>query len=280
MGGSPKPCSKEFQPLLRPRKTDPVAKSSRNVKRRAAASLTAAPDRVHLRLGCHDARAGVLQRCPPLSRESERVQGVRQLLNLLLVGAQRVCHAVVIVTLRACRKRDHRIQEKITTMLSHPESVPKAVHDLEPLQGVELRNQRGSDVVLELEHGKDGRRTGRVVALGVGRRLSDLVRGRTVGEPGSRGQVVERDASFPVLVMVEPRHRVREALPGQRDRIGDIVRNRAPSNAPGLVTNTEPLRSLARTCSRLRSLYRNCAGGNDGEGCRDSDNRGAAHHTC
>ena len=52
MGGSPKPCSKEFQPLLRPRKTGPVAKSSRNVKRRAAASLTAAPDRVHLRLGC------------------------------------------------------------------------------------------------------------------------------------------------------------------------------------------------------------------------------------
>ena len=33
MGGSPKPCSKEFQPLLRPRKTGPVAKTSRRVKR-------------------------------------------------------------------------------------------------------------------------------------------------------------------------------------------------------------------------------------------------------
>ena len=33
MGGSPKPCSKEFQPALRPRKTGPVAKTSRTVKR-------------------------------------------------------------------------------------------------------------------------------------------------------------------------------------------------------------------------------------------------------
>ena len=33
MGGSPKPCSKEFQPALRRRKTGPVATTSRTVKR-------------------------------------------------------------------------------------------------------------------------------------------------------------------------------------------------------------------------------------------------------
>ena len=33
MGGSPKPCSKEFQPVLRRRKTGPVATTSRTVKR-------------------------------------------------------------------------------------------------------------------------------------------------------------------------------------------------------------------------------------------------------